>query len=346
MKKSISAVVAATLLFATVAFAYPPIQVYVDGQAVSFDQPPVIVDDRTLVPMRAIFQALGSEVSWSEPTQTITSTKDGNTLVLSIGETGLYKNGQMIYSMPVPACIMGDRTMVPIRAIAEAFDAEVNWDPVGYVITIFSSEEGEGNTYETTVAAEDGTTVLSFKMDFPRSSSNAADKIQKILEEEAKEFAKEFIDDYGDKAKKEYEQKKDRGNSFTPYSYIGSYEITRDNSEMVSFYGTSKQYIGKSDTVRSCFSHTFKARSGEEVELFNLIADSEEQMQEFWITSFSALIDEKPESFYEDAKKRLEKCMDEVGYYLTEDGIGFYLPPETIAPNETGVVSFTMKFDL
>ncbi|WP_304508752.1 stalk domain-containing protein [Anaerotignum sp.] len=346
MKKSILAAVAGTLLFATVAFAYPPIQVYVDGQAVSFDQAPVIVNDRTLVPMRAIFQALGSEVSWSEPTKTITSTKDGDTLVLTIGETGLYKNGQLIYTMPVPACIMSDRTMVPIRAIAEAFDAEVDWDPVGYVITIFSPEEGEENGYETTVEAEDGTTVLSFKMDFPRSSSNAADKIQKILEDEAKESAKDFIDDYGEKAKKEYEQKKDGGNSFTPYSYIGSYEMTRDNSEMVSFYGTSTQDIGKSDNIKNCFSHTFNARSGAEIELFNLIADSEEEMQEFWNTSFGTLIDEKPESFYADAKKRLEKCMDEVGYYLTEDGIGFYLPPETIAPNETGVVSFTMKFEL
>lgn len=345
MKKSILAVIGATLLFASVAFAYPPIQVYVDGQAVSFDQAPVIVDDRTLVPMRAIFQALGSEVSWSEPTQTITSTKDGDTLALTIGQTGLYKNGQLIYTMPVPACIMSDRTMVPVRAIAEGFDAEVDWDPVGYVITIFSPEKGENN-YKTTVEADDGTTVLSYQMDFPKSSSNAADKIQKTLEEEAKTSAKDFIDDYGEKAKKEYEQKKAQGGTFTPYSYTGTYEMTRDDSEMVSFYGTGTEYIGKSENIRNCFSHTFYSGSGEEVKLLNLITDSEEEMQEFWNTSFSALIDEKPESFYSDAKKRLDKCMDEVGYYLTKDGIGFYLPPETIAPSETGVVSFTMKYEL
>ncbi len=345
MKKTVLVgAVAVVLFFATSVFAYPSIKVFVDGQAVSFDQAPVIIDDRTLVPMRAIFQALGSEVSWYEPTKTVTSTKDGDTFVLVIGQTGLYKNGQLVYTMDVPARIMNGRTMVPVRAIAEAFDAEVGWDPAGYVINIFSGEDEVQNSYSTTVLADDGTVVLSFDMSVSKSSSKYAEKMEKILMAEAEEIAEDFINDYGTKAKKEYASAK--GTSFTPYTYQGSYELTRDDSELVSFYGTSTQYTGGSETARSCFSHTFYAKSGEEVELFTLIGDTKAEMEEFWITSFGALIDEKPAGFYADAKKRLESCVDEVGYYLTKDGIAFYLPPETIGPKEAGIISFTIKTEL
>jgi hypothetical protein len=341
-KRLLTAVVTVFLLFATSVFAYPPIKVYVDSQAVSFDQAPVIIDDRTLVPMRAIFQALGSEVSWYEPTKTVTSTKDGDTFVLVIGQTGLYKNGQLVYTMDVPARIINDRTMVPVRAIAEAFDAEVNWDPVGYEINIFSGEDETQNGYSTAVLADDGTVVLSFHMSIPQSSGKYAEKIEKTLLAEAEKIGEDFINDYGAKAKKEYEGAK----AFTPYTYQGSYEMTRDDSELVSYFGTSTQFTGTSETNKDCFSHTFYAKSGEEVDLFTLIADTKGEMEEFWITSFGALIDEKPSGFYADAKKRLESSVDEVGYYLTADGIAFYLPPETIAPKEAGIVSFTMKIEL
>ncbi|MDD3393759.1 MAG: stalk domain-containing protein [Anaerotignum sp.] len=342
MKKSFLAMMVAALFFAVPAVASPTIQVYVDGQAVSFDQPPVIIDDRTLVPMRAIFQALGSEVAWSEPDQTITSTKNGDTLVLKIGDAGLYKNGQLVYTMAVPARIISDRTMVPVRAIAESFDAEVGWDPVGYVITIISAEGAAEYNDSTTIEADDGTTVLSYKMNFVPSNSAYADEIQKTLMAEARAF----VEDYGKKAKTEYAAAKAKGNSFIPYSFVGSYEMTRDDSKLISFYGTSTQYTGGSQSVKVCTSHTFSAKTGKELALSDVIEDSEAEIQDFWSSSLGKLIDAKPESFYSDAKSRLERYFDEVGYYVTKDGIAFYLPPETIAPKEAGIVSFTMKIEL
>lgn len=103
------------------------IKVMLNGSELSFDQPPIIKDDRTLVPLRAIFEAMGATVDWDEATHTVTSKRGSTTINLTIGSNVLYKNGVETY-LDVPAQLVSDNTMVPVRAIAEAFGADVNWD--------------------------------------------------------------------------------------------------------------------------------------------------------------------------------------------------------------------------
>ncbi len=348
MKKRVLAGLAAFLLFttptfATPAMAHPAIQVFVDGQAIAFDQAPVIVEDRTLVPMRAIFQAFGSMITWSEPEQLVTSTKGSDTVTLKIGEAGLYKNGQLIDTMDVPARIVNDRTMVPLRAVAQAFDAEVAWDPAAYVITITSQEADAEDGYSASVKAADGTTVLTFQMDFAKSGGSYGEAMQKTLQAEAEALAGDFLKAYGEKAKAAYE--KTKGDEFQPYSFVGSYEMTREDAQFVSFYGTTSQYIGDSSLLKGSLSHTFSAKDGKELALSDVVKDSKAELADFLETSFAALIEESPASFYEDGEKRLKASLDAVGFYLTATGIGFYLPPETIAPKEAGSISFTVKYE-
>ncbi|MCD8390599.1 MAG: copper amine oxidase N-terminal domain-containing protein [Firmicutes bacterium] len=103
------------------------ITVTVDGDFVTFDQSPTIVSGRTLVPVRAIFEALGASVEWDGDTQTVTSTLNGTTVTLTIGSGTMYKNGAAS-TLDVPAQMINDRTLVPVRAIAEAFGCNVDWD--------------------------------------------------------------------------------------------------------------------------------------------------------------------------------------------------------------------------
>ena len=103
------------------------ISVTLDGVKVNFDQPPIIVDDRPLVPLRAIFEALGATVDWNPENRTVTSVKEDTTVSLTIGIAELYKNGAVI-AIDVPPQIVGDRTLVPVRAIAESFNLLVDWD--------------------------------------------------------------------------------------------------------------------------------------------------------------------------------------------------------------------------
>lgn len=103
------------------------IAVTLDGKKIIFDQPPIIVDDRTLVPLRAIFEELGATVDWNGNTQTVTSTKGNITISMSIGKTEMYKNGEII-TLDVAPQLVGERTLVPARAVAEAFNCKVDWD--------------------------------------------------------------------------------------------------------------------------------------------------------------------------------------------------------------------------
>ena len=101
--------------------------VYVSGNKINFDQAPIIHNDRTMVPLRAIFEALGAEVEWDAPTRTVVSKKGNTTVSMTIDSDTLYKNGLPIY-LDVPAMLVGDRTLVPVRAVSEALGAKVDWD--------------------------------------------------------------------------------------------------------------------------------------------------------------------------------------------------------------------------
>lgn len=109
------------------ALAADDISVYVDGELLSFDVPPVIENDRTLVPMRAIFEALGANVEWDGETETVTAVRGADTLKITIGSNNLYKNDTVV-ELDVPAKITDGRTLVPVRAISESFSANVEWD--------------------------------------------------------------------------------------------------------------------------------------------------------------------------------------------------------------------------
>ncbi len=103
------------------------LSVAIDGELVTFDQPPIIKDNRTLVPLRAIFEALGARVDWNPDTATVTATKDNTTISLTIGSKQLNVNGS-VKTLDVPACIVGGRTLVPARAVSESFGCEVGWN--------------------------------------------------------------------------------------------------------------------------------------------------------------------------------------------------------------------------
>lgn len=119
---------AASFLFgmATTAPAFAQhVTVTVNGQVMSFDQPPVMRNNRVFVPMRAIFERLGSTVVYSNGT--INAQGHGRSVHLVIGSTQASINGQPL-SMDVAPFTVAGRTEVPLRFVAQALGATVNWN--------------------------------------------------------------------------------------------------------------------------------------------------------------------------------------------------------------------------
>jgi len=102
------------------------IKVRLGGELIKFDVQPQLINNRTMVPLRAIFEALGATVNWNGDTQTVTSTKDETTISLSINNPTMYVNGETV-TLDSPACLVDGRTLVPVRAISEAFKLQVEW---------------------------------------------------------------------------------------------------------------------------------------------------------------------------------------------------------------------------
>lgn len=98
-----------------------------DNELVFADQEPVIINDRTLVPVRAIFEAIGADVSWLSASQKVVANTADTNVTMQIGNNDYFVNGVKKY-LDVPPMLLNDRTMVPARAAAESFGCLVDWD--------------------------------------------------------------------------------------------------------------------------------------------------------------------------------------------------------------------------
>lgn len=102
--------------------------VNVDNEAVIYDAAPVIRNDRTLVPIRIITEALGGKVDWNGATKEVTLSINDKEIKMTIGKT-LEKYG-------VAPVIIDGRTFVPVRFVADELGANVAWDDATKTVTI------------------------------------------------------------------------------------------------------------------------------------------------------------------------------------------------------------------
>ena len=117
------------------AYATYDIKILIDGEEIHCEQPPVIVNSSTLVPMRDIFEALGAVVSWDGEERSATGSFNGNSVTIYPDDGRFLKNGEVL-SLPASPCILNDRTMIPLRAVAESFGYSVMWRGSDYTVSI------------------------------------------------------------------------------------------------------------------------------------------------------------------------------------------------------------------
>ena len=106
---------------------------FVNGKAYEKDAAPVIMNDRTLVPIRFVTESLGGTVAWNAETKEVTLVIDGKEIKMTIGKV-LEKYG-------VAPVILNDRTYVPVRFVADELGATTTWDAVSKMVTVTKIEK-------------------------------------------------------------------------------------------------------------------------------------------------------------------------------------------------------------
>ena len=142
MKNKIFAVLAAVFaiaVFSATVYANDNITVRISGEPVVFEgQQPAIVDGRTLVPVRGVFEQLGFTVGWDDDLRQATLTSDDHVVVITINSATFSTNGED-HALDVPAQIIGGSTMLPLRAVLESVGYHLDWDEVARAVLITSA---------------------------------------------------------------------------------------------------------------------------------------------------------------------------------------------------------------
>jgi len=123
--------------------AQPPIRVIISGQELIAEVPPMIVHGRTMVPMRAIFEALGAEVEWNAQHGYAVATMGDIFMMATIGSHTYNVNHETVRSDVAPMIVNG-RTLIPARFVAEVFGYQVDWVESRREVHIYHLDEVAG----------------------------------------------------------------------------------------------------------------------------------------------------------------------------------------------------------
>ncbi len=317
------------------------------------DQAPVIQEGRTLVPMRAIFEALNCNVEWISETKTVLAAKTGFDLSLTINQAEMLVNGQT-YPLEVPGQIINERTMVPVRAISEALNAAVDWDADTKTVIINDNSSSPADsvvdkphniishTESLEEKAEDGTLLGTLEYNYPEivdtygEAGVAIFNSQHQFDESCTNF---FYTDLIVDAKALYAENE--------LHYAGgqtvNYNITYDHNGIIS--------VLKDDSIfRSNAAHpttyrwgnTYDLATGEILGLTDILDLGIEQIYNMVVDGFNSQIAADPDSYLVDSISLND--MENMSYYLSKDGLVFYFQEYAIAPYASGFPEYVLPF--
>lgn len=128
-------------------FSPADIVISLNSEIMELEEPPYIVNGRTLLPVRYIFEPLGLEVFWNGETRTAIGIKEGLRIELPIGSADAIVNGEIV-KLDVPAVIINSRAYVPVRFVAESTGSVVGWNNSTRTVSINSDR---GNYSELSI---------------------------------------------------------------------------------------------------------------------------------------------------------------------------------------------------
>jgi Zinc carboxypeptidase/Copper amine oxidase N-terminal domain len=155
------------------------VSVNINGKEMDFDQPAVLMNYRTMVPVRGVFEQVGASLTWNNTTKTAVIKKDDTVVSMTVGKSTATVNGET-RTLDAPATIINSRTMIPLRFVGEAIGATIKWDSASrtaYISTSDQVEEPEEEEPEEEPSSNEET-IVSLMMDDQLMSIQPAARIQ------------------------------------------------------------------------------------------------------------------------------------------------------------------------
>lgn len=336
-KKLITGITTAAILAACAGSAFAAPSVVINNQTLKLDQPPVVIDSRTLVPMRTIFEALGCEIQWYADTQTVVAQKDLDFFSLQVGKDILYA-GEKELKLDVPAQIVNNHTMVPLRAVSEALDANVSWDADTETVNIVLAEQGSYNyTMEKyTQNTANGTVDMAYPQ-FTDKTNSILSGLNSQLSAAAHTRATAFQQDITNNM--------EPGATYT-YSVMDRYALKYNKQPYFSILFQTVQDTGGAHPMTTRNAITYDMTTGKALALTDILNGDQSAIDQRILDGFTAMLEANPDQFYAEADKSLREAIaaKSYGFYLTEQGLTIYFQLYDIAPYAAGFQEYTIPF--
>lgn len=263
--RSIVLVLIMSMVLSGVSFvvaATESIKVTIDGNQVGMSVSPVIIEGRTLIPLRAIFEHLDAAVDWDNNTRTATVILGDRIVKLQIGSKIANVNGMDVL-LDTPAIVLDGSTMVPVRFIVESLGAKVDWNNGSRTVIINTNMSSSNlDTYKVTRVVDGDTIKVNFNgkeesvrligIDTPESVH--PDAAKNVAEgKTASEYTKSLLE--GKEVTLEFDvQERDQYGRLLAYVYIGGTMVNKlllqEGYAQVSTYPPNVKYVNEFTTIQ------------------------------------------------------------------------------------------------
>lgn len=327
------------------------IKVFVNGERTVFDSPPIIENGRTMMPLRAIVEAMGVEVKWNGKLQEIILDKNGEDgliqIILHIGSSNatVQRNGETsLLALDAPPFIQDDRTLLPLRFLSESMGLKVQWEENTRTVYITSGNENDTvplpEIEVSTIKMGSSTDIIESSLIIPVISGMADQDRQEEINRFIRNEALQFNNELTAMAKQDYEQMAEE--YFRQYSAYTDYAVMYNQNGILSLTIDYYSYTGGAHGMTNRIPYTIDVSSGKMMSLEDLFKEKYDYLAPI-NTAIKAKMQQEPDIYFAEDITGFKTISSEQKFYLDEQrGLVIFFDLYEIAPYAAGFPEFVV----
>ena len=309
----------------------------IDGKLT--DAVPAIVNNRTYLPLRSVFEALGAYVEWDGATQTVFAQKRFDDISMTVNADVYKLNGEEM-PMEAPVIIEDGRTLVPVRAAGDALGCKVEWDQDSrtVILTTPKSEHDFLDIYLDFWGKNDaGSVVLAGRAAYPEIDNESGDSVIEAFNDYLAAQTEQMCDDV---LLNKIDAASESGGG---YMLERRFDVVCDSGGIVSVLSIDSLFGGGAYPEMKASATSFDLNNGRILTVEDVLGEEFSAVKCRVLELFADKINAAPQDFYTDAAQHISDAVTQSGWYIAEDGVHFFVDPGILAPPEKGICEIVIK---